>query len=235
MSQNNQSLDDTLKELLQEPAEAKNTEDALVEKPKRKRRTKAQIEADKKAEEAKASNDAQSAKNELSKDIQLDESAKPEEGVSEPAENILDTAEDLQEDVVEPELKIEEQETPVEVLEPEIVPDNEADAEPDIVEPKEEVRPRQRPVPGEAIEAFQDVKSVEPAGKYIGKSGVLINAVPTYRAPHKSMRMKSYRGFVTVIEDPRNGFIKVQFLRQGFGLCSAYMDADVVISLFGGD
>lgn len=219
-----QSLDDTLKELLQqeETKPVKNTGDKSAEKPKRKRRTKAQIEADKKAAEEAAKFTVEEATALMTE---------PEEVII--PEVIPDTAEDLMDDVVESTEEVSQPEP--EVFQPELVLDNEADAQPDVVEEKEPPKPRQKPAPGEIFEALKAKKDVEPISKYIGKHCVLFALTPTYRAPHVSTRMKPYKGFVTVIEDPKNGFVKVQFLRQGFGLCTAYMDAETIINLIGGD
>lgn len=218
-----QSLDDTLKELLQQEdtKQVENTEATPTEKPKRKRRTKAQIEADKKAAEA--------AKFTVEEVTQLMTTS---EEVIIP-EVIPDTPEDLKDDVVETAEEVVQPEP--EAFEPEVVPDTEADAQPDVVEEKEPAKPRSKPAPGEIFEALKAKKDVQPVSKYVGKHCVLFNLTPTYRTPHVSTRMKPYRGFVTVVEDPRNGFVKVQFLRQGFGLCTAYMDAETIINLIGGD
>lgn len=211
-----QSLDDTLKELLQQEKDGPKP----VEKPKRKRRTKAQIEADKKAAEAEATKSTDEPPVEDTQEVST-------------PEVILDTPEDLKDDVVESSEEIVQPDP--EVFEPEVVPDTEVDIQPDVVEEKEPPKSRLKPAPGEIFEALKAKKDAQPISKYIGKHCVLFNLTPTYRAPHVSTRMKPYRGFVTVVEDPRNGFIKVQFLRQGFGLCTAYMDAETIINLIGGD
>lgn len=105
---------------------------------------------------------------------------------------------------------------------PEVIPDTDLDKAPDIEEPeieepkKEVIHPR-----GEAIAAFSNEK--EESKSIVGTQIILRKPTAMYRARHFSMRVRSYQGLVTVIEEPKQGFVKVQFLRQGFGLCESYM------------
>jgi hypothetical protein len=248
---NNQSLDDTLKELLQEEAtEGSNAEttESTEEKPKRTRRTRAQIEADnKKAEEeaAKASEEkteeapAEGASEEKTEEVSKEEEVSTEDTESAAAvladdstpEVIPDDEKDSQEASAE---EATAEETTPEPLTPEVVPDNEKDAEPDIEEPKEKkVKKDPTDVPSdEAKEAFEEkgAATADP-NSLIGKTAILPNLTPLYRARHESMRIGSYRGHITFIEEPKNGFVKVQYLRQGYGLCENFMRVDDLIFL----
>lgn len=200
-----QSLDDTLKEILGDNIESKESaEDAAKteEKPKRTRRTKAQIEADMKAE--------QEAK--------------------EKPEVIEDTDLDKQDDIVETVSESASEDKPEE-LSPENVQDTELDTQPDVEdltekEPqKKKIHPR-----GEAIEAFQENAAEDEDSGLVGTQIVLTKPTAVYRARHIDHRVKSYQGLVTIVEpEPKGGFIRVQFLRQGFGLCDSFMRIEDII------
>lgn len=204
-----QSLDDTLKEILGDNIESKESaEDAsgTEEKPKRTRRTKAQIEADMKAE--------QEAKK------------KPEEK----PEVLEDTDLDKQDDIVETVSESASEDKPEE-LSPENVQDTELDTQPDVEdltekEPqKKKIHPR-----GEAIEAFQENDAEDEDSGLVGTQIVLAKPTAVYRARHIDHRVKSYQGLVTIVEpEPKGGFIRVQFLRQGFGLCDSFMRIEDII------
>lgn len=252
-----QSLDDTLKELLNEDTKS---EISATSRPKRTRRTKAQIEADKKAAESKdekleesaSSKCEDSIKNAEEKNsetkptssvgnvdfagdpiifinvnapqvIPVDENAELSNVETTP-EVIFDTDQDILPDVEDSSESTEVDGTVEEKLEPELVIDTPIDNLPDVEEPKKPAPQRKVYPSGEAIEALNGTSNKKKS-KYVGKSLVLTDLTPMFRAPHYSMRIKPYRGLVTVIEDPKGDFIKVQYLRQGFGMCSSYMES----------
>lgn len=188
------------------------------DKPKRGRRSKAQIEADKLAAEAAAQTVSEES-SKVSSEATEDTATAAE--VAAP-EVIEDTETDALPDITESEDAASNVESTSEGMVPEVVEDTPIDALPDVVEPRV-VAPKKIHPSGEAVEAFQEKTVKTDPNSLIGKSYVLTNATPMYRARHISMRLKSYRGQVTVVEDDRAGFVKVQFLRQGFGLCEGFV------------
>lgn len=254
MSAKDPSLDATLKQLLEETPATDTKEERPVESTeapsappkKRTRRTKAQIEADRKAaEDAKKVKEA-----ETSSETKLDDEPAPVETtesedttenteiVNSTPENLPETEDDKLPDVIEESKeKSEESEvSAVETLVPEVIQETEEDKLPDVEEPKEEKSQKRKPViPGEVYEAFEQKEEKSDPNSLIGKSCILFNATPMYRAPHASMRIKPYRGHVTVLENPKGGFVKVQFLRQGFGLCEGFVPTEVITKIIVGD
>jgi len=211
MDSKGQSLDDTLKDLLnEEDVDTKKCSDesketSTEEKPKKRgRRSKAEIEAE---EAAKAEDVASEESSDESKQEESSESTEPEV--------IPDTDDD------------KENESSEEEMIPEVVPDTEEDLQPD---PEEPADPKKKVDPGrvtqsaaEAAEAFKEKESQKISNSIIGQTKVVKDQTPLYRGPHVSLRSGHYKGLVTFISEITSGFVKVQYLRTGFGLCEGWM------------
>lgn len=228
MSESTLSLDDTLKELLQE--EVEKTPDPVVEKPKRGRRSKAQIEADKKSEDKKEISDPTNIGTVETTDGMKDTISKSNAPMStaELPKSSAETHSNIQENSAKD----------PDVMTPEIVENTETDEMPDIVENKDTKNLKEKstnPFKGATVKAELNKESRVKDKGIIGKGVIFTTPVPIYRAPHLSMRTKSYRGYVTVIEKAKLGFIKVQFLRSGFGLCEGFVQKDQILNRLEGD
>lgn len=235
----NQSLDDTLKELMNEDDTSKESsqESTNTEKPKRRgRRSKAEIEAEKASVEK--SNESSENLEEVdsisvSEDVKgteesVDETSRSKDVIeSEVPEVIEDTSKDIEPDVnesevIDPELSSEEELK--EKLDPEVIEDSETDLQPDVETPKKrDVTPKKASAEAKAaLSGVLDDKE-ESGSNIIGKTILLKQRLPLYRARHLSMPVRPYMGQVKIIEDARDGFFKVEYYRPAFGACEAFM------------
>lgn len=234
MNDQNLSLDDTLKGILEETVDETTNESDVV-KPKRTRRTKAQIEADKKAAESVEPSVSEDTTSEIPSEENLSEDNIVDESTIDSMEPEIipdsDEPEEISEDVPESTQIIET----VDPMIPEVVADTEEDALPDVVEPKTAPKKQVPTDPDPSVVKAFKGESAEESKGLIGKSFILKYATPIYRARHTSMRVKSYRGQVTITENSRNGFLKVQFLRQGFGLCEGFIEERYIYNLLEGE
>ena len=216
MDNKGQSLDDTLKDLLNQDSVEKgdsveSADKTAEDKPKKRgRRSKAEIEAEEaaKAAESKGSDESQES-------ISKDESKQEDDSENNAPEVIPDTPEDAEENSEEG-------------LIPEVIPDTPEDLKPD---PEEPEGPKKKVDPGrvtqsaaEAEQAFKEgSENSTPSNSIIGQAEVVKEQTPLYRGPHVSLRSGHYKGLVTFISEITSGFVKVQYLRTGFGLCEGWM------------
>lgn len=244
----NLSLDETLKELMDDTAEASTTPSVEAapapEKPKRTRRTKAQIEKDKQDAEKAASAQASAEKHTVLTEEQCESLlTAATDSKDETHTTIVESVEPedvkLEDTSIETVSTVETSIETVEELEPEVIENTEQDEAPDVVEPddiKEKKEKTAKPFEGATTRAVFEgqVKKCE-VDPIVGRNCIFHHPVPVYRAPHLNMRIRSYRGHVTVIDKPRKGFVKVQYLRQGFGLCEGFIRQDQILGLLEGE
>lgn len=78
------------------------------------------------------------------------------------------------------------------------------------------------------IEEGPDEKDVISAEEVSTISYRLIRPVTTFRGPSKNLAQKPFGGTITITGNAVNGFVPVQFVRSGLGLCNCYMLAEEV-------
>ena len=218
---NNQSLDDTLQELLDDENKTSKPEKSLTEKPKRGRKPKAKT-----SDKLPDSHSEEKTEEEKTEEETLDNSE------LDVPEIIMDTSEELQQNVeLEESKNIEESKSTEENFEPEVVPYTSTDFQPDIETPKSEITPHKIKQSTDANNMFKEQSESHPdtSNNIIGTTKILTKLTPMYRAKNDIFRIRSYQGLIKFISKPEGEFIKVEYLRQGFGLCQSYAKLQDVI------
>ena len=228
---NNQSLDDTLQELLDDENKTSKPEKNLTEKPKRGRKPKAKT-----SDKLPDSHSEEKTEEEKTEEEKTEEEKTEEETLDnselDVPEIIMDTSEELQQNVeLEESKNIEESKSTEENFEPEVVPYTSTDFQPDIETPKSEITPHKIKQSTDANNMFKEQSESHPdtSNNIIGTTKILTKLTPMYRAKNDIFRIRSYQGLIKFISKPEGEFIKVEYLRQGFGLCQSYAKLQDVI------